>query len=300
VLGYALARRRDPRLPPLVFNPHGLEEFGSTDPSRARAKVLAYWPLRQAVAACARAADTVVATDHALVPVVLRHLPIQPQRVSVVPNAVDLVVCDGLAQPADGVALRAAYGLDVADPVLLSVGRIEENKGFQVLAEALAALAARHRFRWVLAGEGPYRQRLQHRIEAAGLASRMIWAGRATDRELHAWYEAADLFVHPTLYEGSSIVTLEAMAHRRPVVASRAGGLPDKVRPGVTGWLVEPGVAGALATVLDEALQARSRWRDFGDAGRQLVESAFAWPAVARSLIALYEDLLGQGRRPGP
>ena len=46
--------------------------------------------------------------------------------------------------------------------------------------------------------------------------------------------------MHPTRYEGSSLVTLEAMAHRRPVVATRAGGLPDKVRPGVNGWLVTP------------------------------------------------------------
>ena len=48
---------------------------------------------------------------------------------------------------------------------------------------------------------------------------------------LHAWYDAADLFVHPTRYEGSSLVTLEAMLHRRPVLATRAGGLPDKVIP---------------------------------------------------------------------
>ena len=66
-------------------------------------------------------------------------------------------------------------------------------------------------------------------------------AGRLEDAALHAWYEAASLFVHPTQYEGSSIVTLEAMAHRRPVVATTAGGLPDKVRDGETGWLVPPG-----------------------------------------------------------
>ncbi|MCK7518664.1 MAG: glycosyltransferase family 4 protein [Ignavibacteriales bacterium] len=54
--------------------------------------------------------------------------------------------------------------------------------------------------------------------------------GRLHDAPLHAWYEAASIFVHPTRYEGSSIVTLEAMSHRRPVVATTAGGLPDKVR----------------------------------------------------------------------
>ena len=60
----------------------------------------------------------------------------------------------------------------------------------------------------------------------------------------------ATLFVHPTLYEGSSLVTLEAMAHRRAVVATNAGGLPDKVRPGVNGWLVAPGDPAALAAAI--------------------------------------------------
>ena len=83
-------------------------------------------------------------------------------------------------------------------------------------------------------------------IASAGLADRVLLPGRAQDVELHAWYEAATLFVHPTLYEGSSLVTLEAMAHRRAVVASAAGGVPDKVKPGVNGWLVPPGDAAAF------------------------------------------------------
>ena len=64
-----------------------------------------------------------------------------------------------------------------------------------------------------------------------------------------------DLFVHPTLYEGSSLVTLEAMAHGLAVVATRAGGLPDKVVPGETGWLVEPGSEEALGGAVADALQ---------------------------------------------
>ena len=118
------------------------------------------------------------------------------------------------------------------------------------------------------------------------------------ERELAGWYAAADVFVHPTLYEGSSLVTLEAMAHGKPVVATRAGGLPDKVRPGETGWLVEPGDAPALAAALAEALAAPAdTLARFGAAGRRLVEEAFAWPVVAAQLEALYAELLD---RTGP
>jgi glycosyltransferase involved in cell wall biosynthesis len=112
VLGYARARRRASA--PLVFNPQGLEEFGATDPSRARLKRAAYLPLRRAVLACAAAADVVIATDRALQPVVLEHLNIPSSRVRVIPNAVDLPAIDALAGP-DAVAdlrLRAAVSAD--------------------------------------------------------------------------------------------------------------------------------------------------------------------------------------------
>lgn len=294
VLGYATARRRDPALPPLVFNPQGLEEFGATDPGRAKLKVMAYWPLRQAVRACATAADAVIATDRSLVNVVLRHLAVPQDRVAVVPNAVDLARADALAGPADGRRLRAERGLSNDTSLCLSVGRLEENKGFHVLADALGLIAQRapdSAFRWVLVGQGPYRDALERRVNQAGLGSRMIWAGRVDDRVLHAWYEAADLFIHPTLYEGSSLVTLEAMAHRRAVIATRAGGLPDKVVPGLTGWLVPPGESAPLAAAVTDALEHRASLADLGRAGRELAAQEFAWPSVAERLVRLYEEL---------
>jgi glycosyltransferase involved in cell wall biosynthesis len=115
--------------------------------------------------------------------------------------------------------------------------------------------------------------------------------GRTPSEDLHAWYEASDLFVHPTLYEGSSLVTLEAMAHRRAVIATTAGGLPDKVIPGRTGWLVPPGDVAALADALREALSRRGSLMALGDAGRALVEREFSWDAVADRTIALYRTL---------
>jgi glycosyltransferase involved in cell wall biosynthesis len=92
-------------------------------------------------------------------------------------------------------------------------------------------------------------------------------------------------------------VTLEAMAHRRPVLATRAGGLPDKVRHGVTGWLVEPGEPAALARALDEALQVRERWPEMGAEGRALAETAFDWQVIERQLARIYDGLLRASRR---
>jgi glycosyltransferase involved in cell wall biosynthesis len=150
------------------------------------------------------------------------------------------------------------------------------------------------RWRWVLAGDGPYRRELISIASASGIQDRVVFAGRVSDDEMHAWHEVSSLFVHPTLYEGSSLVTLEAMAHRRAVVATAAGGLPDKVRSGINGWLVAPGDPAALAAALSGAVAAADRLRAFGEEGRRIVEREFSWTVVGDQTIALYEELLAR------
>jgi glycosyltransferase involved in cell wall biosynthesis len=300
VLGYA--RRRPKSTAPLVFNPQGLEEFGATNPNQARLKRAGYLPLRRAVLACARAADRIIATDRSLEPIVLDHLGVPPARVRVIPNALDLHAFDRARSSESGARVRLAAGITPTDTVLLSVGRLEENKGFHHLAAALGALVAHERlparrWRWIVVGDGPFRRRLERSIQAAKLGDAVRLVGRVTGADLHAWYDAATLFVHPTLYEGSSLVTLEAMAHARPVIATTAGGLRDKVRPGVNGWLVTPGDPSALAGAISGALDNPSTLTAFGRAGRAIVEREFSWDAAGGATIQLYEELL---RAPSP
>ena len=296
VLGYA--RLRQSAKAPLVLNPQGLEEFGATDPKRARLKRAAYLPLRRAVLACAAAADAVIATDKALEPVVLRHLKISPDRMRTIPNAIDLRAVDALTDPAVVGELRGKHDLALGERVLLSVGRLEASKGFHVLLRALAAVRDHGSlegdpWRWVVLGDGPYRPTLQMLASELGLESHAYFLGRVPDQELHAWHELATLFVHPTLYEGSSLVTLEAMAHRRAVVASAAGGIPDKVRRGENGWLVPPGDPSALAGTISSALSDLARLAHYGLAGREIVEREFSWTTAGDQTVALYRELLG-------
>jgi glycosyltransferase involved in cell wall biosynthesis len=292
VWGYARSHRPGSGAP-LVLNPQGLEEFGGIDGAYggSRLKAVGYAPLRAVVRACARRADAVIATDCAIEPAVRRHLPVSGDRVRTIPNGLDVVEGDRLVDPAAGRTIRAEHGIAGDEPLLLSVGRVEANKGFADLADALACMTASP-WRWVLVGDGPNRTSLAARIAALGLSERMRLVGRVDDRTLHAWYDAADLFVHPTRYEGSSLVTLEAMLHRKPVVATRAGGLPDKVLPGQTGWLTEPGDPQALAAALDEAIRARQVWRRFGQAGRDVLEMTFDWRVIQQQFRLLYDELL--------
>jgi len=307
-LGYAMAHRRgEERTKPFVLNPQGLEEFGATNPEHARLKRIAYGPLQSAVRSCARAADVVIATDRALVPTLLRHLPIGLDRVAVIPNGIDLDDVDrhraahsdaDAGQDALGQNAKARANIPDNARLLVSVGRLEANKGFHVLARALGLLLQRTPdldWRWVLVGDGPFRAEIERAGRTAGLtaASRMIVAGRVPGEELHGWYEAADLFVHPTLYEGSSLVTLEAMAHGRPVIATRAGGLPDKVSPGENGWLVDPDRPDQLAEAMFAALHTSPTTLEaMGRVSRARVEREFAWPVIADQLIALCRRLI--------
>ena len=298
VLGYA--QQKQPAGAPLVLNPQGLEEFGATDPSRARLKRALYLPLRKAVRACARAADRVIATDRALVRIVRDHLGVPAERIRTIPNGIDLETLDGIATPDEGCRVRNEAGIAAHERVLLSVGRLEKNKGFHILGEALAAFRAHgssnasESWRWVLVGDGPYRSRIEESIKHANLGDRVVMTGRVDEATLHAWYEAATLFVHPSLYEGSSLVTLEAMAHGKAVVATEAGGLPDKVRPGVNGWLVPPDRPDALAAALSGALASFASLPAMGLAGRRIVEEEFAWPILARMHLDMYRELLAR------
>ena len=290
--GYGFLRSRDPllRRVPFVANPHGMEEFRTPD----RRKWLAYAPFRALYAYGHRAADRAIATDACTKDDLPRYLGVDPRRVAVIPSAIDVDECLGHVRPELRAALRARFGLDAADLALLSVGRLERNKGFHVLIEALARLRAElpPRWRWLLVGNGKERAALEAQVLQAGLAAHVTFVGRLDDPELHSLYEEVDLVLHPTLYEGSSLVTLEGMIHRKPMLASAAGGIPDKVFNERNGYLVRPGDVDDLAAKLRLALAQRARWPAWGAESERIVRATFDWPIVARQTMALYQELL--------
>jgi glycosyltransferase involved in cell wall biosynthesis len=293
-LGYGWIRRRDPLLArvPFIANPHGLEEYRTPD----WRKWLAYAPFRALYSYGTRSADRAIATDACTRGDLPRYLGVDPARVVVIPSAIDVDECMGWVRADLRAAMRERFRLDEADLAILSVSRLERNKGYHVLAEALAKLRDRlpPRWRWLLVGQGKERAALEQQARALGIAEHVVFAGRLDDAELHSLYEEIDLFVHPTLYEGSSLVTLEAMIHRKPVVASAAGGIPDKVFDGRNGYLAEPGNVDDLAAKINSALQARDRWPAWGEQSVQIVRTRFDWPVVAQRTKTEYERMLAE------
>jgi glycosyltransferase involved in cell wall biosynthesis len=294
--GYGWIRRRDPllRQVPFIANPHGLEEYRTPD----WRKRLAYAPFRALYSYGNLCADRVIATDACTKDDLPRYLGADPAQVVVIPSAIDVAECLAYLSDAARASLRERLQLDQADLVLLSVGRLERNKGFHVLLEALARLRGRlpARWRWLLVGQGSERTRLEQQAGTLGLLEHIRFVGRLDDAELHNLYEEVDLVIHPTLYEGSSLVTLEGMIHRRPMVASAAGGIPDKVFDGRNGYLVRPGDVDDLAAKLALALDQRARWEQWGEESVRIVRETFDWPVVARRTRAAYEQMLAANR----
>jgi glycogen synthase len=290
--GYGFIRVRDPllRRVPFVANPHGMEEFRTPD----WRKWLAYAPFRPLYAYGHRCADRAIATDACTQGDLPRYLGVDPARVVVIPSAIDIDECRGLVRADLRAELRQRLQLDTATPTFLSVGRLERNKGYHILIEALTRIRDQlpPTWRWLLVGRGKEEEALRRQVQAAGIAEHVTFVGRLHEAELHSLYNEIDLVVHPTLYEGSSLVTLEGMIHQRPVVAGAAGGIPDKVFDGRNGYLVRPGDVDDLVDKLRLVLEQRDRWPAWGAESVRIVTSTFAWPVVARQTLDLYEELL--------
>jgi glycosyltransferase involved in cell wall biosynthesis len=181
---------------------------------------------------------------------------------------------------------------------VLFVGRLVERKGVAVLLRAVARLRSEGReIRVRILGDGPELAALEALSEDLGMSGTIEFGGFVSPEALQSAYGSADLFVLPAVVdrkgdvEGLGVVLIEALLAGTPVIGSRAGGIPDVVRDGETGWLVPPGdaeaLAGAIAAAMDDPAEARRR----AAAGRIDVSRRFSWEGVVGRLETVYRRL---------
>lgn len=214
------------------------------------------------------------------------------------PRAVDLLVSR------TGLPARAvSCGIDLArfggagrpdpDPTVLFVGRLEREKRVDELIRAFALVPGRARLEIV--GDGTRRQGWTDLARDLGQSSRIRFRGTVDDDELVAAYRRSAVFCMPGVAELQSLVTLEAMAAGRPVVAADAVALPHLVRPGHNGLLYRPGDVAGLAAALNRVLDDPAARERMGQASREMV----ARHALDGTLDA-FEDVYAGVRRPAP
>src|SRR5437016_5809838 len=185
---------------------------------------------------------------------------------------------------------------------VLFVGRLVERKGVSHLVDAVSLLLPGADVRLVIVGDGPERARIEGRVRERGLDGRVAVRGQVSDAELQAAYAGADAFVLPAVVdrrgdtEGLGVVLLEAMNHRVPVIASAIGGITDIVEDGVSGLLVPPGDATALAAALERLARAPDLSVSLGDAGYRRLHERFSWEAITRRWVEVYNAAVARQR----
>jgi glycosyltransferase involved in cell wall biosynthesis len=205
-----------------------------------------------------------------------------PGRVELVYHGVDLTRFP--RRSPSGLAMRD--GTSPADPVvILSVGRLVEKKGSEVLLDALARLSPSLHWRFVHVGGGPLKRRLERRASALGISARVEWRGALTQQEVLIEYRNADLFALASRIardgdrDGLPNVLAEAQTQALACVATRVSAIPELVRDGQSGLLVEENDPAALARALETLIRSPARRRTLGQAGQSRVVESFGLDA---------------------
>jgi glycosyltransferase involved in cell wall biosynthesis len=210
---------------------------------------------------------------------------------------IDVVHCGVDAQafrPAKGTGRRKGR------PTVLFVGNIKGNKGVQIVLEAVLRLRSRYpdiRLQILGAIEGSMIEEFHARIAGEGAEANVEFLGFIDRAGLPAFYQQADVFASPALYEGGvANVYIEAMACGCPVVASTAGGGPEAVTDGQTGLLVPPNDTEAVVQALDRILGNPPLRRRMGEAARKRVDDYFAMDRYIDRVLAVYHKAIERSR----
>ncbi|MHB0858597.1 MAG: glycosyltransferase family 4 protein [Anaerolineae bacterium] len=270
---------------PLVVTLHDLAFFRYPELFRPPNRLY----LQRMTSLSVRRAAHVIAVSESTRTDAQRLLGIPEERITVVPNGVD----DDMRPIDDAQSLRALrqrYALP--EQIILFVGTLEPRKNLPVLLEAYALLRARglpHKL-VIAGGKGWYYDTIDAGVRRLGLAQDVIFPGFVPQDELPLWYNAAELFVYPSLYEGFGLPPLEAMACGTPVVVSDVPALAEVV--GEAGLRVAPddvqGLSDAMYRVLNDPLYARH----LREAGCQRAH-AFSWSTTALRTAQVYHHVLG-------
>jgi glycosyltransferase involved in cell wall biosynthesis len=221
-----------------------------------------------------------------------------PAKLVVIRNGVDL---DQFVSPPDAARVRFSLGVPSGAPMVAVASRLTRLKGIEQFLEAAAIVARRFPdVRFVVIGDTSPAERsyfflLTGLAERLGISDRVVFTGSRSD--VPDLLSCAAVSVMPSLNEALPNALLESMAAGAPVVSTRVGGTPEAVEDGVTGLLVPPNDAGALARAIGRLLSDRDLAARLGQSGRDFVRRRFSMDAMVHATERLYHTLLEKRRR---
>jgi glycosyltransferase involved in cell wall biosynthesis len=238
-----------------------------------------------------RRADKVVAVSERIAEWMAKA-GVRKDRLSVIDNGIDV---DGfLKRTSDSYPLRLP-GARANVLLIGTVGSLTKEKGHVNLLNAVPRVL-RHfpEAQFLIVGNGVERSALERLAEEKGITESVVFTGARDD--IPGILSSLDAFVLPSLDEGLPMALLEAQAACIPVVATEVGAVPSVVRNGVTGLLVPPGDADALAQALVRILSDSRAASRMAEKGRERVRERFSSHTMAEKYHSLYEDIMANGR----
>ncbi len=188
-------------------------------------------------------------------------------------------------------ALRASLNMGKEDIVVGIIARLVEQKGHRYLIDGFAkAVTENQKLRLLIVGSGELEGELKKRIKRENLQEKVIFTGYRSDTV--DLLNAIDIFAHPSLWEGFGLSVLEAMNMGKPVVATNVSALPELVEDTVTGFLVPPRDASALADALLKLAANPSLRQQMGASGQQRCRSFFSVDRMVQETRSLYAEVL--------
>lgn len=219
-----------------------------------------------------------------------KELGVPEKKIEIIPNGINLEDFRNLPR---GKEFRERLNITKDEKLVLSIGRLEEVKGFQHVIMALPNLQRMAGpTKLILAGpEFDYGHELARLVRDEKIADRIKFYGPIVGQEKLEALAAADVIVVPSLYEGFSVFLLEAMAARKPIVATRTGIAPEVIENGTNGYLVNPGDVEDMTEKLARLLNDDKLAYLMSQKSESIVK-AFDWKVIARQVCSLYTECL--------
>ena len=231
--------------------------------------------------------DHVVAVSRGIVAELVKG-GVDKAKISQVYSAIQATDYQVVADPS---GVREELGIPAGARVVAVIAQLIRRKGHRFLFQAAPAILAAHPHTcFLVLGEGELQADLEQQVVGLGIAGNVVFAGYRND--IGRLFNAIDLLVHPATREGFANVAMQAMAAGVPVVSSDVGGMSESVRDGVSGLLVPPGDAAALAAAVNRLLADEGLCRELGHNGRHIVEREFTVEAMVKGNLKVYDKLL--------
>ncbi len=179
-------------------------------------------------------------------------------------------------------------------PLLLNCGRLIQRKGLHFLLQALPKILEKQPVQVVITGEGDCKEEWMQLTTEMGLDKHVEWAGFVSSERLAELYHTCTCYVHPAIFddrgdtEGLGVVLIEALRHRKPVVASEVGGIVDIIKHEETGLLVPEKDADALAGAIQRVLDDQQLAQNLANQGFDFCQQVFDWDRIVNATIDVY------------